>query len=192
MRCSPSGTGCSSTGPPRGHKPCQQTCSSTGFSLHGSAGPATSLLQRGLPTGSQHPSSIPLLQRGVPSMGYRWISAPPWTSTGCRGTACLTVVFSTGCVVISALVPGPPPPPPSALTLVSADLFLSHSLNSSLLWLLFLHQVPPTHTLLKYVIPEALPPLIMALASGGSILKPTGTGSIKHRGSFLQLLTEPL
>ncbi|KAK4827417.1 hypothetical protein QYF61_017847 [Mycteria americana] len=31
--CSPSGTDCSSVGPPQGHKPCQQTCSSVGSSL---------------------------------------------------------------------------------------------------------------------------------------------------------------
>jgi len=30
-------------------------------------------------------------------VGRRWISDPPWTSTGCRGTVCLTMVFSTGC-----------------------------------------------------------------------------------------------
>uniref|UniRef100_A0A8C0F7B9 Uncharacterized protein n=1 Tax=Bubo bubo TaxID=30461 RepID=A0A8C0F7B9_BUBBB len=54
--CSPSGTGCSSVGPPRGHKSCQQTCSSVGSSLHGATGPARSLLQHGLPTGSQPPS----------------------------------------------------------------------------------------------------------------------------------------
>ena len=29
--CSPSGTGCSSVGPPQGHKSCQQSCSSAGF-----------------------------------------------------------------------------------------------------------------------------------------------------------------
>uniref|UniRef100_A0A8C8E4F2 Caspase activity and apoptosis inhibitor 1 n=1 Tax=Otus sunia TaxID=257818 RepID=A0A8C8E4F2_9STRI len=46
----PSGTGCSSVGPPRGHKSCQQTCSSVGSSLHGATGPARSLLQHGLPT----------------------------------------------------------------------------------------------------------------------------------------------
>jgi len=95
--CSPSGTGCSSLGPPRGHKSCQQTCSGVGSSLHGSAGPASSLLQRRLPTGSQLPSGIHPLRHGVPSTGCRWISAPPWTSMGCRGTTCLTMVFITGC-----------------------------------------------------------------------------------------------
>ncbi|KAK4825641.1 hypothetical protein QYF61_001426, partial [Mycteria americana] len=45
-----------------------------------------------------------------------WIPPPPWTSMGCRGTACLTMVFTMGCRGISALVPGAPPPPPSSLT----------------------------------------------------------------------------
>jgi len=123
--------------PPRqGHKPCQQTCSGMGTSLHGSISPGRSLLQRGLPTESQPPSGIHLLWHGVPSTGCRWRSAPPWTSMGCRGTACLTMVFSTGCRGISAPAPGAPPPPPSSLALVSAELFLSHRLTplSSLLF----------------------------------------------------------
>jgi len=46
--------------------------------------------------------------------------------------------------------------------------------------------------LLKYVIPEALPPSLIgsALASGGSVLEPAGTGCIRHGGSFSHLLTE--
>jgi len=46
--------------------------------------------------------------------------------------------------------------------------------------------------LLKYVITEALPSLLtgLALASGVSVLKPAGTGFIRHSGSFSQLLTE--
>jgi len=71
-------------GSPQGHKPCQQTCSSVGSSLHGSVGPGRSLLQCELPMGLQLPSGIHLLQRGVPS-------------TACRGTACLTMVFIMGC-----------------------------------------------------------------------------------------------
>ena len=59
------------------------------------------------------------------STGCRWISAPPWTSMGCRGTACLTVVFPMGCRGISA----PAPPPAPSLTLVSAWLFFSHILT---------------------------------------------------------------
>jgi len=94
-------------GPPRGHKPCQQTCSGVGFSLHRSAGPGRSLLQRGLPTGSQPSSGIHLLWCGVTSTGYRRISAPPWTSMDC-----FTVVFITSCKGrLSALVSQAPPPP---------------------------------------------------------------------------------
>jgi len=46
--------------------------------------------------------------------------------------------------------------------------------------------------LLKYVITEAPPPSLigLALASGGSVLEPAGTGFIRHGGSFSQLLTE--
>jgi len=36
----------------------------------------------GSPRGSQPPSGIHLLRRGVPSTGYRWISAPLWTFMG--------------------------------------------------------------------------------------------------------------
>jgi len=129
MECSPSGTGWSSVGPLQGHKPCQQTCSGVDSSLHRSAGPGRGLLQRGLPTGSQLPSGIHLLQRGVPSTGYRWISAPPWTSVDCRETTSLAMVFVTSCKGrLSAPTFQVPPPPPS-LTLVSAELFLSHSLT---------------------------------------------------------------
>ena len=62
--CSPSGAHCSSVGPPWGHKSYQKTCS-VGSSLHRSAGPARSLLQHRLPTGSQPPSGTHLLRRGV-------------------------------------------------------------------------------------------------------------------------------
>jgi len=47
-------------------------------------------------------------------------------------------------------------------------------------------------SLLNYVIPETLPPLLtdLTLASSRSILELGGTGSVGHRGSFQQLLTE--
>jgi len=65
----------------------------------------------------------------------QWIFAQLWTSVGCRGTACLTVVFTTGCRGISAAAPGAPPSPPSSLTLVSAEFFLTYSHCSLLLQL---------------------------------------------------------
>jgi len=49
------------------------------------------------------------------------------SSTGCRWTTCLTMVFTTSCWGISALALGAPPPPPSSLNLVSAE-FLCLSL----------------------------------------------------------------
>ena len=51
----------------------------------GSQALPANLFQHGLPTGSQLPSGIHLLRHGVPSTGYRWISAPLWTSRDFRG-----------------------------------------------------------------------------------------------------------
>ena len=77
------------------------------------------------------------------SMGCRWISAPQWTSMVCRGTTCLTMVFIMSCrVKISAPAPEAPPPPPSSQTLVSAELFLSHSLTP-LSWMLLSSSIFP-------------------------------------------------
>jgi len=79
---------------------------------------------------------------------------------------------------------------PSSLALMSAELFLSHSLTplSSLL-----SRCSFFLPLLKYVITEALPPslLCLALASGRSVLELADTGFIRYEGSFSQLLTEP-
>jgi len=68
--------------------------------------------------------------------GYLLYCGPPWL----QGTACLTMVFSVGCRAISAPAPGALPPPPSAVTLVSAEMFRSHSLTL-LPSLLFHHRV---------------------------------------------------
>jgi len=66
--------------------------------------------------------------------------------------------------------------------LVSAELFLSHLLTP-------LSQLPVYRSffpLLNHVITQALPPLLigLALAGGGSILEPAGTGFIRHGRSF--------
>jgi len=88
--------------------------SSMGSSLHRSTGPSRSLLLQGLYAGSQPPSGIHLLQHGVFHV-LQVVSTRLWTSIGCRGT--------------SAPAPGAPPSPPSSLTLVFAELFLSHYLT---------------------------------------------------------------
>jgi len=54
-----------------------------GSTLHGSTGPAKSLLQVGFPQGH--------------SLLWAYLPAPLWTSIGCRRTAGLTVVFTRGC-----------------------------------------------------------------------------------------------
>jgi len=127
--CSPSGTGCSSVGPPRGHKPCQQTCSSVGSSLHGSTGPGRSLLQHGLPTGSQSPSGIHLLRCGVLHRLQMEICSTV-DLHGPQGHSLPHHGLLHGLQgKISALVSGAFPPPPCSLTLVSVELFLSHSLT---------------------------------------------------------------
>jgi len=189
MGYSPSGTGCSSMGPPQGCKPCQQTGSGVGSSLHGSTGPGKSLLQCRLPTGSQLPSDIHLLRHRVHSTGCRWISAPLWTSMGCRGTTCLTMVFIMSCEGrLSAPASRAPPLPPASLILVPEELFLSHCLTLFSLPFYHIFFLP----LLKYVITEALAPSLtsLALISVESVLEPPGIGFIRHGGSFSQLLTE--
>jgi len=122
--CSPSGTKCSSVGPPQGHKPCQQTYSSMDSSVHGSTGPAKKLRKHKLSTESHLPAEhIHLLSVGS-SMGCRWICASLRTSMVCRGTIYLTTFFSTSCRGTSTLEPEAPPPPPSSLTLSFAQFFL--------------------------------------------------------------------
>jgi len=143
-----------------------------------------------LPTGSQPPSGIHLLWRGVPSMGYRWRSAPPWTSTDCRGTTCLTMVFhhelqgKTLSSVISSTSS------PSFFTDLGACRVVSLTSSHSSVFTAISPQF--FSPLLKYVITEVLPLSLigLALASIWSILEPAGTGFIRHEGRFLQLLTE--
>jgi len=87
--------------------------------LHVLAGACSST---GLPMGSQPPSGIHLLWRGVPCTGYRWITAPPWTSMYCRGITCLTMVFIMSCKGrLSASASRASPPPFFFRDLVSAD-----------------------------------------------------------------------
>lgn len=98
-----------------------------------------------------------------PSMGCR---VDLCSTMGCRGTACLTRVFTMGCRGISVLEPGAPPTPPSPLTLLSAELLLSY-IHSSLPAVV-VQQFSP---FLKYIITAVLPLLLigLALATSGSV-----------------------
>jgi len=82
---------------------------------------------------------------------------PPWTAGGQPASPWSS---SQAAREDSAPASRSPPPPPSSLTLVSAGLFLSHS-RTPLSRLL-----PPCSfsPLLKHVITEALPPLLIGLA----------------------------
>ena len=82
MGCSPLGTGCSTMGPPWGHKPCQQTCSSMGSSLHRSCQvPAPAWVLHRVTASFGH---TPALSWG-PSWatgGYLLHCGPPWAAEG--------------------------------------------------------------------------------------------------------------
>jgi len=133
-----------------------------------SKGPARSLLQHRLSMRSQPPFGVSTCS----SMG---------SSMGCRGTACPTMVFIMGCRGISALPPEATPPLPSSLTLMSSEFSQIVSLLSSSCCCAGVFCFP---LLLNYVISEALPPSLMALARGESILEPADIGSVRHWGSF--------
>jgi len=158
------------------------------LSLHRSTGPGRSLLQHKLSTGSQTPSGIHLLQPGV-FHGLQVDICSTMDLHGLQGDSLPPMVFIVGCGgKISALASGAPPLPPPSLTLASAELFSLTLFHSSLLTAIP-QQVFP---FLKYVITEAIPLSLtgLALASIGSVLEPAGTGSVRCRGSFSQLLTE--
>ena len=178
---------------------CSSSQTSPVWVPHGVQSFRNRLLQRGSPTESQallenllwcgllSPQVLPGAYSSMGSPGGQsLIWASTWSSmgssTGCRGTACLTTVFSAGCRSISAPAPGAPPPSPFSLTFVSTELLLSRIATPLFCFNCHYAGFLP----LLNVIPEALPPSLMgsALASGGSILEPAGVGSIRHRGSF--------
>lgn len=113
-----------------------------------------------------------------------WISLPLWASMSCRGSTCVTIVFTTG----------------------SGEKLFSSSVSTSfphLLWpwccqSFFSHiysvlsALQCCFTLLKCVITEVLPLSLMcsALASGMSILESAGNVSVQHTDNFWCLLTK--
>jgi len=175
--CSPSGTGCFSVGPHGVTSPASKPATAWAPLSMGPQVLAGAYSSAGFPQGHS------LLRVSIccgtgSSVGCRWINAPPWISKGCRETACLTMVFFTGCRRISTPVPGALLPSPSSLTLVSAE-FSVLSLPAKCHYTGFFF-------LLKYVITEVLPLSLTAsgLASGRSILELAGICSVGHRESF--------
>ena len=149
-----------------------------------SAGPARSLLQHELPMGSQPPSGTSTCSSvgSLPQAagGYLLHHGPPWTAGG-QPASPWSSPWAAGESLLWCLK--------HLLPLILhcfgvcrvASLTYSHSCVTLHFFSL----------LLKYVIPEALPPSLMgsALASSGSILEPAGIGSIGHgeaSGSFSQ------
>jgi len=118
-------------GPPRGPKPCQQTYSSMGSSLHGSAGPGRCLFHRGPPWAAG----------GQP--------ASPWSSSLAAGEKSLLWHLE------------------HLLPLLLHRPWYLQSCFSHIISLLTLHChfTAVFFPLLKYVIPEALPPSLIGLAS---------------------------
>ena len=193
--CSPSGTDCSSVGPRGVTSPASKPAPAWAplstapqvhrTSLHGSAGSLgrashgltasfgrIHLLRRGVLHGLQVDVCSTIHLHGLQGDSLPHHGLPH----GLQGNLC-SAAWSTSS-------------PPSSLTLVSAELLLSHILTplSGCNCCCAVAFFP----LLRYVIPEALPPSLMgsALASNRSVLEPAGIDFIGHRGSFQQLLTE--
>jgi len=192
MGCSPSGTGCSSVGPHGATDPASKpapawaplstalqvlagACSSTGSPRGHSffqASTCSSVGSLARATGGD------LLHHGTPCTAGGQ-PASPWSLSRVAREESLLRYF--GHLLL----------PASSLTLVSAELFLSHCLtllSNCRLTAEFFFFYP----FLNSVITEALPPSLigLALASSGSVSEPASTGFIKHGGSFQQLLTE--
>jgi len=122
MEYSLSGTDCSSMGPPQVTAPARKL-DPVWHPLHRPHFLPEAYFPCTPASFRAHPSAA----AWGPPQAAGWISAPPWTSVSCRGTSCITIVFTMGCRRIAAPVPGAPRPPPSSPALVSAGLFLSYS-----------------------------------------------------------------
>lgn len=123
-------------------------------------------------------SGIHLLQQQV----LHGLQVDIWSSVDFHGfhrDTCLIMVCTMGCRRIFAPALKAHPPPPCPLTLLYAELFLSHCHYSSLHnnYFFFLNTLSP----------EILPPLL--IGSALAILELAGIGFTRHRGHFWKLLT---
>jgi len=183
--CSPSGTGCSSVGPPRGHKPCSKPALVWASLSTGPQVLAGTCSSAGSPQGHRFlqastcsgVGSLPQVQVEICSTVYlHGLQGHSLPHRGLhhelQGKALCSHISSTSSpsfftdLGVCRVVP---------LTSSHSSLFTAVSPQSFFL------------PVLKYVIPELMG---LAWASGGSILEPAGTSSVRHGGSFWQLLTE--
>jgi len=112
---------------------------------------------------------------------------PPWTAGGQPASPWLSSRAAKEKNLCSDILNNSHPP--SSLTLVSAELFLSQSLTP-------LSRLPfhcRFFPFLNMISQRHHQPLLigLALASSWSILELAGIGSVRHEGSYLQLLTQP-
>lgn len=176
----PLGTDCSSRGPLWGHTSWEQIRFNLGFSLHGpQAGPGAS-------SSTAFPQGDSLLLWAPTCFGM----GVSRSSSGCllslelhrlQGTAWLTSLHPWAARE-SAPAPEASPAPPS-LPLVTAELLCSyaHSHLSAI--------VPTQKHFSTFLNPHHCTG--SALASSTSTLEPSGTGGVRHEGSFLQATPEP-
>jgi len=191
-----SSTNCPSVGPVHGLQSCRKGLLQCGgppalpakllqhglLSHHGPTGPARSLLQRGLSMGSQPALGIHLLRHGVlhglqveicSTMDLhrlQWDSLPHHgVHHGLQGNLCSSTWGISSLAFFTDLG-------------VCRAVSLLYSLLSPAANCPYVGFFP----LLKYVIPEALPPSLVgaALASSRFVLEPAGIASVGHRRSF--------
>lgn len=178
--CSPSGIGCSSMGCPWIQRSSQQPCSVVDSSLHGSCQESVPVLATHGITAS-FPLGMHLLWHGSPpgaAGGSLLHCSPPWAARA----QLLPHVLHMGCRGVFPPALAAPPAPPSSLTLVSAEMFLSHSHTSLHTQVCCAVDSP----LLNYVIPQ---PLVLPLMGSALGWVQLGTGSLGHgepSGSFSQ------
>ena len=93
--CSPSGKDCSSMGPPRGHRFCQKKPAPVWAPLHGLQFLPGACSCVGSPWAAASFRAYPPAPVWGPPWDAGWISVPPWSFMGCRGTTCVTMVCVT-------------------------------------------------------------------------------------------------
>ena len=180
--CSPSGTGCSSLGPHGVTSPASKPAPARAPLSTGPQVLAGACSSSGIPQGHSllwaYPPAL-VWSRPWAAGGYLLHSGPPWAADNTlphHGLHHELQGKSSLLWCLEYLLP------PSFTDFGFCRVVSFTQSHSSLLT-----AVPQwAFTLFKHIITKVLPPLLigLALASGGFILEPAGTGSIRHGGSF--------